>query len=324
MVTMQCPLRPQLDRVFFAVHLVRAATKHPEFPMRPVLTAALALFASVLSSTALATKYPLTLTDDLGRTVTIKSEPKRIVAMLPSHTETLIAIGAGDKLVAIDVYSNYPKDVTDKLPKVGSGFQPDLEKILALKPDLVLADESKSSKLTARLEAAGLTVYGGTAQTYNEVFEKMAVLGRITNREAGATRLITRTRSDLNALQKTVAGLPKVSVYYEVDPAPYSVGPNSFIGTLISKAGGKTIIPAALGDFPKIDPELIVKSNPQVMLGLTLDDAKKRPGWPSLNAVKNAHVYKPTAEERDALSRPGPRLPVALRTLIRLIHPEAK
>lgn len=280
--------------------------------------------ALLLSSTAAATKYPLTITDDLGRTITLKSEPKRIIAMLPSHTETLFAIGAGDKLVAVDKYSNYPKDATDKLAKVGSAFQPDLEKILALKPDLILADESKSSKLVSKLEAAGLTVYGGTGQTYNEVFEKIATLGKITNREANATRLITKMRGDLNALQQSVLKLPKVSTYYEVDPAPYSVGPNSFIGTLITKAGGQTIIPASMGDFPKIDPELIVKANPQVMIGLSLDDAKKRAGWLSLKAVNSGRVYKPSDEERDALSRPGPRLAVALKALIRMIHPEAK
>lgn len=287
--------------------------------MRPIPLILLALMSS-----AAATRYPLTVTDDLGRSVTLRQEPKRIIAMLPSHTETLIAIGAGDRLVAVDRYSNYPRAVTDRLPKVGSAFQPNLEAIVALKPDLVLADESSGSRLTDKLAAAGLTVYGGTAQTYNEVFEKIAVLGKLTNREASATRLVTGMRNDLNALQRSVAGRPKVSVYYEVDPSPYSVGPNSFIGTLIAKAGGSTIVPAALGYFPKIDPELIVKSNPQVVIGVTLPDARKRPGWTGLSAVRQSRVYKPADEERDALSRPGPRLVTALRTLIGLLHPEAK
>lgn len=283
----------------------------------------LVLSAFALLSSAAATRYPLTVTDDLGRTVTLRSEPKRIVAMLPSHTETLIAIGAGDKLIAIDQFSNHPKNVTDRLPKVGSGYQPNIEAILALKPDLVLADEASGSRLTEKLAAVGLTVYGGTAQTYNEVFEKISVLGRLTNREAGATRLITRMRGELNDLQRRVVNLPKVSTYYEIDPSPYSVGPNSFIGTLIGKAGGRTVVPASLGDFPKLDPELIVKANPQVMLGLTLDDARGRPGWAGLQAVRAGRVFRLTPEERDALSRPGPRLPDALRALIRFLHPEA-
>lgn len=281
------------------------------------------LFLGLLS-TAAATRYPLTVTDDLGRTITLRSEPRRIIAMLPSHTETVVALGAADKLVAVDLYSNFPRAVVDKLPKVGSAYQPNLEAIVAFKPDLILADESSGSRLTLKLAALGLTVYGGTAQTYNEVFEKMAVLGKMTNREAAATRLITQTRAELTALQKTVLMLPRASVYYEVDPAPYSVGPNSFIGTLINKAGGRTIIGPGLGDFPKIDPELIVKSNPQVMIGLTSGEAAKRPGWANLHAVRAGRVYKPTAEERDALSRPGPRLPEALRALIKMIHPAAK
>ncbi|GAA5535054.1 ABC transporter substrate-binding protein [Deinococcus aluminii] len=276
-----------------------------------------------LLSQGAATRYPLTVTDDLGRTVTLPREPQRIIAMLPSHTETLVAIGAGDRLVAVDRFSNFPKNVTDRLPKVGSAYQPNLEAILALKPDLVLADESSGSRLTEKLAQAGLTVYGGSAQTYNEVFEKIGVLGKLTNHEAGALKLITSLRADLNALQQSVLGLPKVSTYYEVDPSPYSVGPDSFIGTLITKAGGRTIVPARLGDFPKLDPELIVQANPQAMIGLSLADARKRSGWANLQAVKTGRVFLPSAEERDALSRPGPRLPVALRALIRWLHPEA-
>ncbi|CAM3174099.1 ABC transporter substrate-binding protein [Deinococcus saxicola] len=283
----------------------------------------LILSTLALLSSAAATSYPLTVTDDLGRKVTLNSEPKRIIAMLPSHTETLIAIGAGGQLIAIDMYSNYPKAITDKLQKVGSAYKPDLEAIVALKPDLVLADESAGSRLTEKLAQAGLTVYGGTAQTYNEVFEKIAVLGKLTNHETGALNLITSMRTELNTLQASVAKLPKVSTYYEIDPTPYSVGPNSFIGALISRAGGQTIVPAALGDFPKLDPELIVKANPQVMVGLPLVEAARRPGWAGLKAVQNGKVYKPTPEENDALSRPGPRLPAALRALIRFLHPEA-
>lgn len=282
-------------------------------------TTALILFA--LLSSAAATTYPLTVTDDLGRAVTLKSKPLRIVAMLPSHTETLFAIGAGAQLVGVDIYSNYPA-AAGKIPKVGSGYQPNIEAVVALKPDLVLADESSGSRLTEKLAAAGLTVYGGTAQTYNEVFEKIAVLGKLTDHETGALKLITQMRSELNTLNASVLKLPKVSTYYEIDPTPYSVGPNSFIGVLIAKAGGQTIIPPSLGDFPKIAPELIVKSNPQVMIGLTLDEAKNRPGWNMLSAVKAGRVFKITPEQNDALARPGPRLPDALRTLIQLLHPE--
>ena len=281
------------------------------------------LFALLLTAgSAQATHYPLTVTDDLGRSVTLTHAPKRIVAMLPSHTETLFAIGAGAQLIAVDKFSNFPRDETDRLPKVGSAYAPSIEAILALKPDLVLADESGGSRLTEKLAAAGLTVYGGTAQTYTEVFQKIAVLGQLTNHEAGATRLITSMRSDMNTLSVQLRGAPKVSAYYEVSAAPYTAGPDSFIGVLMAKAGGANIIPAGLGEFPKISPELVIKYNPAVMIGLSLPDARSRPGWNTLQAVTAGRVYKPTQEETDALSRPGPRLPVALRVLAKLLHPE--
>ena len=278
--------------------------------------------ALLSASVAHATTYPLTVTDDLGRSVTLLHEPRRIVAMLPSHTETLFAIGAGGQLVGIDRYSNFPQADTDRLPKVGSGYQPNIEAIVALKPDLVLADESGSSRLTEKLAQAGLTVYGGTAQTYSEVFEKITVLGRLTNHEAGATRLITRMKGDLNAVAARLAGVPKVSVYDEIDPTPYSVGPGSFIGVLLSKAGGSNIIPAGIGDFPRISPELVVKANPSVMIGLSLKDAQARPGWNTLQAGTASRVFQPTPEENDALARPGPRLAVALLALAKFLHPE--
>lgn len=291
---------------------------------KPAVTALLALSSLVFSSLGHATSYPLTVTDDLGRRVTIQSEPKRIVAMLPSHTETLFAIGAGQKLVGIDEYSNYPKAETDKIQKVGSGFEPNLEAIVGLKPDLVLADESTSSKLVEKLQKAGLTVYGGTAQTYNEVFEKIAVLGKITNRETQAVKLISQMRAELSAIEASVRALPKVTAYFEVDPTPYAAGPNSFIGTLLTKAGGINVIPAKLGDFPKISPELVVNANPAAILGVSLEDVLKRPGWASIAAVKSKRVIAFPDEINDAIVRPGPRLPVALKAIAAALHLELR
>ncbi len=282
----------------------------------------LALAALLTLGAALATQYPLTVTDDLGRRVTLAREPLRIVSMLPSHTETLAALGLADHLIAVDSYSNYPPDVVARLPKVGSAYHPSIEAIVALKPDLVLADESSGSRLTEKLAQAGLTVYGGSAQDFAEVFEKMEVIGRLVNREASATRLITQVRRDLNDVQATLRGATPVPVYYEVDPTPYTAGPDSFIGALLQKAGGRNIIPANLGAFPKISPELVLRERPTVLIGLTRADALTRPGWATMPAVQAGRVFKPTPEENDALSRPGPRLALALRALARYLHPE--
>ena len=284
----------------------------------------LVVLVVALLSNALAVTYPLTVRDDLGRSVTLTAEPKRIIAMLPSHTETLFAIGAGSKLVGIDEYSNYPKLETDKIAKVGNGFVPNLEAIAALKPDLVLADESSSSKLVQSLEKLGIVVYGGTAQTYTETFEKIGVLGRLVNRQANSLRLISNMRSEINAITAKIAKRPRVRAYFEVDPTPYAAGPSSFIGEMLARAGGINIVPASLGAFPKISPELVVSSNPSVIIGAKLEDLLLRPGWANIAAVTNKRVYDPSGEENDAIVRPGPRLPVALKILVRFLHPDVK
>jgi iron complex transport system substrate-binding protein len=280
------------------------------------------LLAVGFSGFAMATSYPLTLKDDLGRSVKLMTQPKRIVSMMPSHTETVFAVGAGASLVGIDEYSNFPKPETDKLPKTGNGFVPNLEAIAALKPDLVLTDESSGSKLVQNLEKLGITVYAGVAQTYNDVFEKISVIGKITNHEKNALNLITNMRSELNAIQASVSKLPRVSVYFEVDPTPYAAGSSSFIGALIDKAGGNNIVPAKLGSFPQISPELVIQSNPEVILGADLADLLKRPAWDTIKAVKNKRVINFSGEINDVISRPGPRLPVALKALAKALHPE--
>ncbi|WP_043816860.1 ABC transporter substrate-binding protein [Deinococcus maricopensis] len=283
--------------------------------MRTILTT-LALLGA---SSALAATYPLTLKDDLGRTVTVKAEPARIVSLLPSTTETLCAIGACSKLVAVDDYSDYPQQVT-KLPKVGGLYNPNLEGIIAQRPDLVIV--SKYGKLAEPLTQAGLTVVAVNPETYDEVFSKTLTLGRLVNRETPAKNLVTQMRRDIARIEILTRSVPKVSTYVEIDPTPYSIGPNSFIGVVLSKAGGANIIPASLGDFPKIDPELVVKANPQLMLGLDLKTAAARPGWAGLRAVRAGKVMDIPKDLNTILGRPGPRLPQALAGLARILHPE--
>lgn len=280
-----------------------------------VLTSALALFAS-----ASATTYPITITDDLGRKVTLKAEPKRIISVLPSSSETLCAIGACSKLVGVDDYTDYPQQAA-KLPKVGGLYNPNIEAMVALKPDLVLI--SQYGKLAEPLTQAGITVIAINPETYDEVFGKTLLLGRLVNREAQAKALVLKMRQDIariEILTKNVVRKP--TTYLEIDPTPYSIGPNSFMGVLLTKAGARNIIPASMGDFPKVDPEFIVKANPQLILGVDAKTVAARPGWNTTSAVKTGRVVALPAGLDTILSRPGPRLPEALRGLARLVHPE--
>lgn len=280
----------------------------------------LAVSLLALLPTAAATTYPLTLTDDLGRKVTLRSEPKRIISMVPSHSETLCAIGACGKLVGVDKYSDYPQQVA-RLPKVGDLFAPDVEAMVALKPDLVLV--SKYSKLEGPLTQAGIPTIALDMEKYEEVFSKTLTLGRIVNREAQAKNVVLNIRRDIAKVEiLTRNAVRKPTAYFEIDPTPYSIGPNSFMGVLLTKAGARNVIPASLGDFPKVDPELIVKANPELMLGLTRQAAAARPGWSGLKAVRAGRVIDIPKDLNTILSRPGPRMGQALRGLARLIHPE--
>ncbi|TSA83165.1 ABC transporter substrate-binding protein [Deinococcus detaillensis] len=275
--------------------------------------------SSALLGAAHATSYPLTLTDDLGRKVTLKAEPMRIVSFLPSDSETLCAIGGCGKLVGVDEYSDFPAQVT-KLPKVGNLYQPNIEAVVALRPDIVIV--SKYGDLIQPLTNAGITVVAVNPETYEEVFSKTIILGKIINREAQAKALVIQMRRDIAKVEiLTKNAVKKPTAYYEIDPTPYTVGPNSFIGVLLTKAGAINIIPASLGDFPKISPELVVKSAPQFIFGMNLAAAKARPGWNTIPAVKLGRVVEDKALDQ-LLSRPGPRLPQALAGLAKVVHPE--
>ncbi|GGR28504.1 ABC transporter substrate-binding protein [Deinococcus ruber] len=288
---------------------------------RPITTLFSLLTLGVLSSAA-AVSYPLIITDDLGRKVTIASEPRRIVSVLPSDTETLCALGVCDRLVGVDDNSDFPASVK-ALPKVGGLYSPSIERMVALKPDLVIV--SKYGKLTDTLTAAGIPVVAVNPESYDDAFSKTLLLGKIVNREAQAKQLVTQMRRDIARIEiLTKNAVHKPTTYYEIDPTPYTVGPNSFIGVLLSKAGAANIIPAALGDFPKISPELVVQRSPQIILGPDLATVKARPGWNTIAAVRSGRVIAvvPSSDFDNLLNRPGPRLPQALAALARLIHPE--
>ncbi len=275
---------------------------------------------------ALASGYPRVVTDDLGRRVELPAEPQRIVVMLPSATETVCAIGACDKIVATDRYSNWPERVR-KLPKAGGLYDPNIELIVSLKPDLVIA--SKYGKLVDRLEQAGVPVFAVATETYADIFATARKLGRLLGREAQAEALVARIQAEVYALESLAAKAEaRPRVYYEIDATPYTVGPDSFIGVLIQKARGENIVPRELGLFPKISPEFVVEKDPEVIVlgdapyGVDLEALKKRPGWDRIRAVRTGRVCELTKAETDVVHRPGPRVPQGLRVLIRCIHPE--
>lgn len=277
-----------------------------------------------------AAQWPLTVVDELGREVQLSAAPQRVVSLVPSHTEKVCALGACDRLVGRDTWSDFPVAVL-ALPDLGSAFTPDLEALVALQPDLVLVDQFSGA--AAALEALGLTVYAGTPQSLEAVFGAIETVGALLGEGAAATALVAELRAEMEAIAERVrahlAGAPGPRVFYEVDPSPYSVGPSGFIGHLLELAGGVNIVPDGLGDFPLLDGEFVVAANPEIIVladapyGVTSESLALRPGWGQIRAVREGRVVEFSQEQTDVVSRVGPRVALALRVLAEALHPEA-
>jgi len=284
------------------------------------LTLALSLAVSAFAG------WPVTVTDDLGRAVVLQQPPLRVVSLVPSHSELVCALAACDLLVGRDTWSNYPSQVLT-LPDLGSAFSPDLEGLLALRPDLVLVDEYSGA--ADAIAALGLPVFAGTPQQLADIFDISERVASLLGREAEAASLNARVRAEVDAVVAAVAGREVISVYYELDPSPYSVGPDTYLGALLALAGGRTIVPAELGDFPLLDPEFVVAANPTVIVigdpsyGVDLAGVRGRPGWSGIAAVREGRVVELAATASDMLSRAGPRVGEALALLARALHPGA-
>jgi iron complex transport system substrate-binding protein len=263
--------------------------------------------------------FPIVVRDDLGRAVELPAEPRRIVALSPPLTETLFALGVGDHVVGVDDSSDFPPEAA-RLPRLGGLYDAHLEQIVALAPDLVLVHPSDPA--TERLAAFGIHVWAGAANKMDDVFRVIGAVGHLTGRDGAAAALVTRIHAEMDAIETPLRDKPRVRVYYELDATPYTVGPGSFVGVMLSKAGGENIIPAALGEFPRISPELVIAGDPQVILGVSREEAAHRPGWSAITAVRTGRVDTLTPLEQSLVTRAGPRLAEGLRVLAHRLHPE--
>ncbi|UJR83132.1 ABC transporter substrate-binding protein [Sandaracinus amylolyticus] len=260
----------------------------------------------------------ISIEDERGRTVRLARPATRIVSLLASHTETLVALGVGDRIVGRDTYSTGSPEI-EALPDLG-GLEPNVEAVAALQPDLVIAAEYGTQ--AGVLEQAGLPVWAGSAQRYDEVFEVLDAIARLVGRASEGERIARELRDRIARVAARAHGARRVRVYFEVDPTPYSVGPQSFIGEMIARAGGATIAPEALGEFPRLALEEIVMRDPEVVIGLSLDEARARPGWSSITAVRSGRVRALADAERDVIVRAGTRIDEGLGVLLEIIHPE--
>ena len=299
--------------------------------MRQARAGRAALIAVVLLSDFACTREARPLRPDGRRTqgcvdagLEVRRPAARIVSLLPSVTEILVALGAGDRLVARTDYDTDP--TLTRLPSVGGGLNPSLERLTVLRPDLVVGWSGDQS--LDRLARHGVVVYEPQSQTLADVRCAMLRLGRALDLETAADSLTRAIDGEVEGVRRAVQGRPRPSVFYVVwfDP-PMTAGPGTFLDELIDIAGGQNAFADAPTPWPTVSVEAVLRRQPAIVIVPRGEQGVERitrlrttPGWRDLRAVRTGRVIEVDA---DVFNRPGPRVGAAARTLAGLLHPEA-
>jgi iron complex transport system substrate-binding protein len=306
-------LFPRFLAVFlFVAAACGAATPAPTPTQQPSATAAMAAF-------------PATVADFQNRSVTLPARPERIVSIGPSITEFLFALGAGPRVVGVDDFSDEPA-AAKQIEKVG-GIKVNFEKVVSLRPDLVLSVKFSDGTIE-KLAATGLLVIVVDPQTIGDVARTASLLGRVVGSDGEALARDIQKRVD-DVRSKTSSAATKPRVYHEIDASDptkiFTVGPGSYIQDLIEIAGGQNIAARATSAYPQLSAEEILRSDPEIIVLAAAEYSAKpeqvaaRSGWSAISAVKNAHILTIAP---NLINRPGPRVGEAAEAYARLVHPE--
>jgi len=255
----------------------------------------------------------ITITDDLGRTVYIDGIPQRIISHVPSITETIFALGLGEKVVGVSDHCDYPEAAKLK-PKVGGFFNPSIEKIVDLNPDLVLTNGS-IEYLVTQLDNLGITFVVLQPKVLGDILRNIELLGKVTGTEKKAKKLIKDMQADVSHIVARVKDAPRVKVFY------------LFADSLITMAGGDNIAAKALGAWVQFSIEEVVNSDPEIIIVdashgtavISPVELKKHPAWQGTTAVKQDRVF---IIDGDLVNRSGPRIVQGLKEMAKIIHPE--
>ncbi|SFR72558.1 ABC transporter substrate-binding protein [Anaeromicropila populeti] len=279
--------------------------------------------ATEAETPAPATEYPVTITDSEGRDITVEAEPEKVVSMAPNITELMFALGAEDKLVGRTDYCDYPEEAA-QIESVGTLTTPDIEKIISLQPDVVIASTHFTEESEEKLTELGIKVI----LLYEEhevegVYTILDTLGTILNEKDSAAALVTEMKTSIEETKAAVAGLETPSVYYVVgfgEYGDYTAGGDTFVGQLITLAGGNNIAQDVSGwsytleSLVEADPDIIIIAEGMKESFVTADNYKE------LSAVKNGNVY---GIDNNTVERQGYRNAEGIRALAEIFHPDA-
>lgn len=275
-----------------------------------------------------AAAFPVTITDDEGTAVEIASEPQRIVSLTPATTEILFKLGAGPRVVATTDFDDYPPEAV-ALPDVASFTSVDVEKIVGLEADLVIAGGNSFNDPAAitQMRELGVPVLVTYAPDISTVLKDIELVGTAVGRAGEARDLTAAMQAEFDQVAAATADLPRPRVFYELDATTdlYTAADDSFIAEMIELAGGDPITTGSKTDFA-ISLEKLVTADPEVIVlgdavyGVTPEAVAVRPGWDVMTAVKTDQIR---GVNDLVVTRPGPRLVEGLRELALAIHPEA-
>lgn len=305
-----------------------------------VLVSSVAIVYIYYFSQQSATQGPITITDDLGYVTTLDTVPQRIVSMAPANTQFIFALGVGDKVVGVTQYDDYPYDFSawfeaGNMTNIGGFSTPNIETIVSLEPDLILATTIHEGKITPNLRSMGYKVITTNPNSINDIYKDITMLGKATGAQDKANELINQISSQISDIQSKIAAAniaDKPTVYYEVyfdESGIMTAGSTSWINDVIAKAGGINIFADLEGQYPTTSSEVIVQRNPSVILLPTnmgtgtpsygsVDDVKARPGWNTIDAIVNNRLF---VVEQDLFNQPGPRVGDQVQAVAACLYP---
>jgi iron complex transport system substrate-binding protein len=265
--------------------------------------------------------------DDAGRRIYFAKPPTRIVSLAPSITEILFALGAGDQLVGVTDFCDFPLEAIKK-PKVGYS-NPNLESLAALQPDLVVApNDFLKPDAILKLEQLKIPVFIFADKNVEGIFSHIQTLGRIVGRSSKADTVAMQLRQQVATIQQRIQGMAPVRMLYVLNSQPLiTVGPGSFIDQLIGMAGGVNIAAKSATPYPRLSMEAVLQEDPEVLVfpvgkaeGISQSEQQAWRQWSTMTAVKQGRLHQISA---DWLNRPGPRIAQGLESLAAILHPDS-